>query len=146
MTETKTATSVQRGSQWVQTGPLVFNHTLTTTAQRISEVPELTIPSSGVWALTYNVRSSARTSTAVLIYTWLGRGGGPIEGSEAIRTRSGTDAEHFQDMVGQTVLVALKEGERVTLHGQYTGEGTAGILSNGHGRTSVVAHLVSPEH
>ncbi|NMI55962.1 hypothetical protein FNV62_07175 [Streptomyces sp. RLB3-17] len=146
MTATTTAASVQGGSQWVQTGPLTFNHALTTTAERISEVPELTIPFPGVWELTYHVRTSFTSGNqkALWIHTWLGKDGVRIEGSETTHGRQGPDSESVQDTVGQTVLVTFQTGENVTLHGRYSGEGNASVLSNDGGRTSVVAHWVSP--
>ncbi|MEH0518922.1 hypothetical protein QBA38_07715 [Streptomyces stelliscabiei] len=83
MTATTAAATVQGGSQWVQTGPI--NHPLTTTAERISEVPELTIPFPGVWELTYHVRTSFSSGNqrALWIHTWLDKDGVRIEGSEA---------------------------------------------------------------
>ncbi|MDG9710597.1 hypothetical protein [Streptomyces sp. DH10] len=146
MTATTAATSVQGGSQWVQTGPLSFRRALTTAAERISEVPELTIPFPGVWELTYNVRTACTggNQKALWVSTWLCKDGVPIEGSEALRGRNGPDNEVVQDTGGQTVLVALQAGENVTLHGRYSGEGDAKVLSGGDGRTSVVAHWVSP--
>ncbi|MEU4462609.1 hypothetical protein AB0G20_02615 [Streptomyces sp. NPDC024017] len=146
MTATTTAATAQGGSQWAQTGPLAFNHPLTTTAERITEVPELTINFPGVWELTYHVRTTFRSGNqkALWIHTWLEKDGVPIEGSEATHGRQGPDSESVQDTVGQTVLVALQVGESLTLHGRYSGEGNASIISNDGGRTSVVAHWVTP--
>ncbi|MGW7261149.1 hypothetical protein [Streptomyces sp. NPDC054834] len=146
MTATSTATSVQGGSQWVQTSPLSFQHTLTGSDARISKVASLQIPTPGVWELTYHARSSFKPTAkrALWIHTWLCRDGVLIDGSQATTGIQGPEAELVQATTGQTTMATFKSGEKVTLHGRYSGEGKAFILSNGEGRTGVVARLVSP--
>ncbi|WP_158714606.1 MULTISPECIES: hypothetical protein [unclassified Streptomyces] len=55
-----TPASYRQGSTWLQTSPVDFNHSLTgadRTDERISEIPELTIPFPGVWEISYHARS-----------------------------------------------------------------------------------------
>lgn len=81
------------------------------------------------------------------VHTFLGRSGTPIqaiEGTEVTIGIHGPDAESVQVTGGQTFMALFQAGDEVTLHGRYSGEGNAAVLSNGDGRTGVVARWVSP--
>lgn len=133
------------GWEWVQTGPLAFNHTLAgadRAFEQVSEVPALTIPFPGVWEVSYNAR--AYTQKGLCVTPALFNNGNLIPGSEALICVDSTNAG-TQDTIGQTFTHTFAAGDVVTLHAYRLGRGgSASILSNGDGRTRVTAHWVSP--
>ncbi|MEV0143731.1 MULTISPECIES: hypothetical protein [unclassified Nonomuraea] len=133
------------GWEWVQTGPLSFNHPLTGATrayERISEVPALTIPFPGVWEVSYGVRTY--TQKGLCITPAIFNNGTLIRGSESVVCVDSAEAGS-QDTIGQTFTHTFAAGDVVTLHAYRIREGGhTSILSNADGRTQVTAHWVSP--
>ncbi|WP_328475527.1 hypothetical protein OHS71_00130 [Streptomyces sp. NBC_00377] len=139
-----TPANYRRGSTWLQTSPVDFTHNLTgdRTDQLISEVEKLTIPHPGVWEISYHARSytGGSASASALVRTALFKGTQLIAGTEAI-TGGNTV---MQTTAGQTILEKFDVNDVITLHAYRIGTTDAAVLSNGDGRTGVMAHWVSP--
>jgi hypothetical protein len=138
-----------QGPRWVQTNPVDFYHNLTgadRADEQVSEVPALTIPFPGVWEVSYSTRTNiglpANTSS-LYVHTALFDNGALIPGSEALTGIYGSN-QASQDTIGQTFMSTFRAGDVVTLHTYRIGQGTAAVLSNGDGRTDVMAHWVDP--
>ncbi|SHI59558.1 hypothetical protein [Streptomyces sp. 3214.6] len=140
-----TPASYRQGSTWLQTSPVDFSHSLTgadRTDERISEIPELTIPFPGVWEISYHARSytGGTAAASLLVRTALFKNGQVIPGTEAL---TGGKWEG-QTTPGQTILEKFDVNDVITLHAYRIGTGSAQVISNGDGRTGVMAHWVSP--
>lgn len=140
-----TPASYRQGSTWLQTSPVDFNHDLTGADridERISEVPELKIPFPGVWEISYHARSYTGGSTGSdqLVRTALFKNGNLIPGTEALT--GGRTV--MQTTAGQTILEKFDVNDVITLHAFRFGQNPASVISNGDGRTGVMAHWVSP--
>ncbi|CCH29533.1 hypothetical protein ABZ816_15710 [Actinosynnema sp. NPDC047251] len=145
------ATSANAGSTWLQTGPLAFHHKLSGADRaydKITAVPDLTIPFPGVWEVAYAVRTNIGTPSkgaALYVSAAVFVNGGIILGTEALTGAYFNPGEAVQDTVGQTFLHTFKVGDVLTLHAFRIGQdGTTDVLSNTDGRTRVTAHWVSP--
>ncbi|MEU4469412.1 hypothetical protein AB0G20_37940 [Streptomyces sp. NPDC024017] len=137
-----TPANYRQGSTWLQTIPVEFNRTLSGAEradERISEVEELKILHPGVWEISYNARSYTGGS-GVLVRTALFKNGQLIPGTEAL---TGGNAI-MQTTAGQTILEKFDVNDVIMLHAYRIGTGSASVLSNGDGRTGVMAHWVSP--
>lgn len=140
-----TPTSYRQGSTWLQTSPVDCNHALSGAAyadERISEIPDLTIPHPGVWEISYHARPwvGGNASTDALVRTALYKNGQVIPGTEAV---AGGKWEG-QTTIGQTILEKFDVNDVITLHAYRIGTGSASVLSNHDGRTGIMAHWVSP--
>ncbi|TVT57824.1 hypothetical protein FNH05_06940 [Amycolatopsis rhizosphaerae] len=138
------------GSQWVQTDPVDFSHSITSADrayEQISELPALTIPNPGVWQVSYSARTNIGNPASVsgaFLHTALFNNGALIPGSEALTGKTYNPGESSQDTIGQTFLYTFKAGDVVRLYGYRIGQpGFAAVLSNGDGRTGITAHWVS---
>lgn len=135
----------------MQTNPLAFSHPLTggdNADEQVTEVPDLQIPFPGVWQVSYQARSSvslpSTSASAMWVQTSLFKNGARIPGSEALAGIYGANVGS-QATAGQTLLHKFDVGDTVTLHAYRIGQnGSASIISNGDGRTAVMAHWVSP--
>ncbi|MEU8787736.1 hypothetical protein [Streptomyces sp. NPDC048637] len=140
-----TPANYRQGSTWLQTSPVDCNHALTGADhadEQITDIPELTIPFPGMWEISYHARSFTGGTAAAYLYvrTALFKNGQLIPGTEAL---TGGKWEG-QTTPGQTILEKFDVNDVITLHAYRIGTGTASILSNGDGRTGVMAHWVSP--
>lgn len=140
-----TPANYRQGSTWLQTSPVNFEHKLTgadRADERISEVEELKILHPGVWEISYHARSYTGGTAAAseLVRTALFKNGQPIPGTEAI-TGGNTV---MQTTAGQTILEKFDVNDVITLHAYRIGANPAAVISNGDGRTGVMAHYVSP--
>ncbi|MFB6566392.1 hypothetical protein [Streptomyces noursei] len=149
---TPTSPAPAQGGSWTQTGPLTFNHVLTTDSvyEKISEVPALTIPYAGVWEIAYNAHTNfalIASGGLLLIHTALYNNAGIMPGSEAVTGIQSAAGFGFQATAGQTFLYAFAAPDKVMLYGYRNGAtATAGaaISSGDDGRTGIMAHWVSP--
>ncbi|WP_327729814.1 hypothetical protein OG250_29865 [Streptomyces sp. NBC_00487] len=140
-----TPANYRQGSTWLQTSPVDFENKLTDgdrVDKRISEVPELKIPHPGVWEISYHARSYTGGTAAAseLVRTALFKNGQLIPGTEAI-TGGHTI---MQTTAGQTILEKFDVNDVITLHAYRIGTNPVSVISNGDGRTGVMAHWVSP--
>ncbi|QDN64347.1 hypothetical protein [Streptomyces sp. S1D4-14] len=140
-----TPAKARQGSTWLQTSPVDFSHNITGAEradERISEVEELKIPFPGVWEISYHARSyTAGTATVnSFAHTALFKNGNLILGTEAVTGGNAT----LQTTAGQTVLEKFDVNDVITLHAYRIGTNDVAVLSNGDGRTGVMAHWVSP--
>ncbi|KND39701.1 hypothetical protein [Streptomyces stelliscabiei] len=137
-----TPANYRKGSTWLQTVPVDFNHPLSgadRADERISEVEELKILHPGVWEISYHARSYTG-GAGELVRTALFKNGQLIPGTEAL---TGGNAV-MQTTAGQTILEKFDVNDVITLHAYRIGGGNTAVLSNGDGRTGVMAHWVSP--
>ncbi|GCB51361.1 hypothetical protein [Streptomyces sp. NL15-2K] len=140
-----TPANYRQGSTWLQTSPVDFSHDLAgadRADERISEVEELKIPFPGVWEISYHARSYTGGTAAAseLVRTALFKNGQLIPGTEAL-TGGHTV---MQTTAGQTILEKFDLNDVITLHAYRIGSNLASVISNGDGRTGVMAHWVSP--
>ncbi|MEV0228723.1 hypothetical protein [Nonomuraea sp. NPDC050786] len=133
---------------WAQTSLLSFNHALTgqdRAYEQITDVPPLTIPTvGGLWSVSYHVRPSISVPTTAQLWvtTALFKNGQLLAGTEALSGIENSDAV-VQDTIGQTFLHTFAVGDVLTLHAYRIGQaGSAAIISNGDGRTTIAAHWV----
>ncbi|WP_131739479.1 hypothetical protein [Actinomadura roseirufa] len=137
------------GSTWIQTDPLTFGHALAggdRVFEKISDVPDITIPFPGVWEVAYNARPIIEPSTAAPVYviTALYKNGVRIAGSEAVTGIAGPN-QVFQATAGQTILHKFAAGDVLTLHAaRLEQRGKATLASNDDGRTGIALHWVDP--
>ncbi|QUW84440.1 hypothetical protein SMIR_39380 [Streptomyces mirabilis] len=137
-----TPANYRKGSTWLQTSPVDFNHDLTSADridELISEVPELKIPFPGVWEISYHARSyTGGTATSdQLVRTALFKNRSVlIPGIEAL---TGGRAV-MQTTAGQTILEKFDANDVITLYAFRFGQNPAAVISNGDGRTGVMAH------
>ncbi|HET6502539.1 MAG TPA: hypothetical protein VFG87_17430 [Amycolatopsis sp.] len=138
------------GSEWVQTDPIDFYHNFAgadRAYEQVSELPALTIPNPGVWEISYSARTNIgnpASASALYVHTAVFNNGALLPGSEALTGKTYDPGESSQDTIGQTVQYTFKAGDVVQLYGYRIGQqGSAGILSNGDGRTGITAHWVS---
>jgi hypothetical protein len=139
----------QGGPRWVQTDTVDFYRNLTgadRAYEQISEVPALTIPFPGVWEISYSARTNITVPaniSGLYVHTALFNNGALIPSSEALTGIYGSNQAN-QDTIGQTFLSTFNAGDVVRLNTYRIGQGTAAVISNGDGRTRVMAHWVDP--
>ncbi|MER6557886.1 hypothetical protein ABT300_08985 [Streptomyces sp. NPDC001027] len=157
---TGTAASLNRvDGAWVQSGTLDFLRSLTGANRAwevVTEVPALTIPRAGVWEVAYQVRGvsllpapgAANTDTGVTAGMY--KNGALVPGTEAIviyhNEAAGDQGKQIQATGSRQFIHTFAAGDAVQLGAYRLGtSGTAAVVSNGDGRTSITAHWVAPE-
>lgn len=144
---------------WVQTGTLDFLHSLTGATRAwevVTEVPTLTIPRAGVWEVNYQVRGVAllpapgvaNIDTGVVAGMY--KNGALVPGTEAMviyQSELALDqGEQIQAMGSRQFMHTFAAGDTVRLGAFRLGtSGSAAVVSNTDGRTSITAHWVAPE-
>lgn len=153
---TGTGGGLRGSAAWVQTPlGLEFVHQLTgdTRAwERITEVPALTIPRPGEWRVDYQARGSvivpSGTAGSQYVAASIYVNGSRVAGSEAIAAGTSSlssEASADQSTGGVCFVHLFEAGDVVELWANRIGQaGTAQVLSNADGRTSVMAVWLAP--
>ncbi|KAA9379616.1 hypothetical protein F5972_08140 [Microbispora cellulosiformans] len=134
---------------WVQNATLTFNHALTGADrvwEKVSEVPTLTIPRAGVWAMDYNARGAVSVPTAAAQYVMTGiyKNGALIVGTEALIVGIAA-ANGAQATGGLSFLHPFNAGDTVELWAFRVGQaGASAVVSNPDGRTRITGHWIAP--
>ncbi|WP_405961291.1 hypothetical protein OG235_37155 [Streptomyces sp. NBC_00024] len=157
---TGTAASLNRvDGAWAQTPTLDFLRSLTGASRAwevVTEMTTLTIPRAGVWEVNYQVRGVSQlpapgaANTDVGVLSGLFKNGVLVPGTEAIviyqNEAAGDQGKQIQATASRQFMHLFAAGDTVQLGACRLGvSGTAAVVSNGDGRTSITAHWVAPE-
>ncbi|MFF3654871.1 hypothetical protein [Streptomyces olivochromogenes] len=122
--------------------------------ETITEVAPMVIPRSGVWEVNYAVRGGvllpANLVASEYVVAALFENGSLIVGEEVMvvglsRGQATGAAMQVQGTGAQAFLRFFNAGDQVTLRAYRIGQlATAQVISNGDGRTRIMAHWIGP--